>query len=441
MYRSGWTLTLTLIGLGYSLLRTSAQPIYTPYAFTNFAGQPGIVGAADGIGNAAGFNLPHGIAADNAGNLYVSDTFNQTIRKITPDGTVTTIAGSAGARGYVDGVGTGQPARFTSPIGLSIDSNGNLYVGDTGNQTIRKVTSSAIVTTVAGQVGITGSANGTGNGASFNNPQGTVVDSAGNIYVADNVNRTIRKITPAGLVTTFAGRTGLQGTNDGPGNVARFYQPSGMAVDRADNIYVTDVAIRKITSAGVITTLAGCPPPGCTDPLGSVDGPGNVARFGIAQGITLDAAGNLYVADSSNDTIRKLTPSGTDWMVTTLAGSPGQAGAADGVGSDARFNQPDGVAVDSAGTVYVVDSAEHRISRGVLAPVVVRFDITTLSLTNGDFLPRVITSTSGTLILEVSTNFQSWIPIQTNPAPAGTVPFSVPVDSAPYEFFRAHLVP
>jgi len=784
MYRSGWTLPLALVGLGYSLLRTSAQPIYTPYAFTNFAGQPGIVGAADGIGNAAGFNLPHGIATDNAGNLYVSDTFNQTIRKITPDGTVTTIAGSAGARGYVDGVGTGQPARFTSPIGLSIDSNGNLYVGDTGNQTIRKVTSSAIVTTVAGQVGIAGSANGTGSAASFNNPQGTAVDSAGNIFVADNVNRTIRKITPAGLVTTFAGSTGLQGTNDGLGSVARFYQPSGMAVDSVDNIYVADVggdsirkitpgglvttlagtgrlsgtndgigsaarffnpqgvavdgagnvyvsdfgnqtirkitaagvvttlagtagqsgsadgtnsaalfsaprgivvdrgtniyvadsanstirklvlngsdcvvttlagsagqngsldgpgtaarfhfpnslamdvagnlyaidrsnhdirkiapdglvttfagvpgqagsadgvgataqfqgpqelttdtsgniyvveffnntvrkiapvganwvvttvagcagcapgtndgigvaarfngpfgltrdssgnlyvadtsnftirkitpsgtdwavttfvgapgkqgatdgagtvarlngphslaadaagnlflsdgsAIRKITSAGVVTTLAGCPPPGCTDALGSVDGPGNVARFGLVQGITVDAAGNLYVADGSNDTIRKLTPSGTDWMVTTLAGSPGQSGAVDGVGSDARFNQPGGVAVDSAGTVYVVDSAEHRISRGALAPAtaVVRFDSTTLSLTNGVFLPRVITSTSGTLILEVSTNFQSWIPIQTNAAPAGTVPFTVPVGSAPYEFFRAYLVP
>jgi DNA-binding beta-propeller fold protein YncE len=168
-----------------------------------------------------------------------------------------------------------------------------------------------------------------------------------------------------------------------------------------------------------------------------------VARFGLVQGITLDAAGNLYVADGSNDTIRKLTPSGTDWMVTTLAGSPGQAGAVDGVGSDARFNQPTGVAVDSAGTVYVVDSAEQRISRGALAPAtaVVRFDTTTLILTSGFFLPRVITSTSGTLILEVSTNFQSWIPIQTNAAPAGTVPFSVPVGLAPYEFFRAHLVP
>src|SRR3989442_1463480 len=219
-----------LFGLGLSAPQTRAQSIYTPYAFANFAGQPGVIGSTNGIGQAAQFYLPHGVVLDSATNLYVADTQNQVIRRITPAGVVTTIAGSAGKHGNVDGVGMGA-AQFNSPIGLSVDSAGNLYVGDSANQTIRKVTSAAAVTTLAGQVGVTGSANGTGSGASFNGPQGTSVDSAGNVYVADNGNRTIRKITTGGAVTTFAGSTGLQGTNDGVGSVARFRQPVSLAVD------------------------------------------------------------------------------------------------------------------------------------------------------------------------------------------------------------------
>jgi len=779
---------LAPVALASGVLQTRAQSIYTPYAFTNFAGQPGAPGIPDGLGAAAQFNIPHSIAIDTASNLYVGDTFNNTIRRISPAGNVTTIAGTPAAKGYCDGVGIGTAARFTTPVGLSVDTNGNLYVGDTGNQTIRKVTPGGVVTTLAGRVGVTGSTNGTGTGTSalFNNPQGTTVDSAGNIYVADNVNRTIRKITPAGAVTTFAGSPGLQGTNDGVGSAARFIQPNGLAVDSADNIYVADVgahtirkitsaasvstlaglgqvsgtnngvgnaarffnpqnvavdaagnvyvsdtgnqtirritpdgiastlagvpqqsgsadgtngiahfstprgiavdtatnvyiadsanstirkmvffgtnaavttlagtagqngsidgpggaarfhfpyglavdsagniyavdrsnddirkitpagtvttlagvpgqtggvdgtgaaaqfnrpedltvdpegniyvvefsnntvrklqpvgtnwvvttvagcaacgagtndgigtdarfsspfgltrdnsgnlfvadtgnftirkitpsgsnwivstfagaprqqgavddlggaarfnaphslvadpagdlyvadgnAIRKVTSAGMVSTLAGCPPPGCTNSIGSTDGPGAVARFNLPRGLALDSAGNLYVTDSANDTVRKLTPAGSDWMVTTLAGSVGQPGFADGIGTNALFNLPSGVAVDAAGSLYVVDSAESRITRGALAPVggLLRFDTNAGSVTvsDGVFHARVTGPSSPRLILQASTDLHSWTPVQTNSFSTGALSVAVPLTAAPYLFFRAVLGP
>jgi len=351
-------LALTLFGLGLTATQSRAQSIYTPYAFTNFAGQPGVSGSTDGIGQAAQFYFPHGVALDSATNLYVADTQNHVIRRITPARVVTTIAGSAGKHGNVDGVGTGA-AQFNSPIGLSVDSAGNLYVGDTGNQTIRKVTSAAAVTTLAGQVGVIGSTNGTGSGASFNGPQGTSVDSAGNVYVADNVNRTIRKITPGGAVTTFAGSTGLQGTNDGVGSVARFRQPVSLAVDGADNLYVVDSGgetVRKITPGGVVTTFAG------TGGLsGTNDGVGSAARFTNPQAVALDGAGNAYVGDSGNNTIRKITPGG---VVTTIAGNPGQSGSVDGTNNAALFSSPRGVAVDRATNIYLAsgDSTIRKLT-------------------------------------------------------------------------------
>jgi sugar lactone lactonase YvrE len=325
-------------------------PLGTNFTVTTFAGQAGGFGTADGIGRTAQFYSPHGAALDSAGNVYVSDTQNHTIRKITPGGLVTTIAGSAGNHGYGDGVGTAEPARFNSPIGLSADSAGNLYVGDMLNQTIRKVTPGAVVTTLAGQAGVIGSANGTGSGALFHNPEGTAVDSTGNIYVADNVNRTIRKITPGGDVTTLAGSTGLQGTNDGIGSVARFNQPVSVAVDSANNVYVADEGgqtIRKITPGGAVTTFAGLGGQGGTN-----DGVGSAARFLNPQGVAVDAAGKVYVSDSANHTIRMITPAGA---VTTLAGTAGQSGSADGTNGVARFGTPRGIAVDSATNIYVAD--------------------------------------------------------------------------------------
>jgi sugar lactone lactonase YvrE len=194
---------------------------------------------------------------DSAGNLYVADTFNATIRKITASGSVSTLAGTAGSRGDADG--TGSAAQFNNPSGVAVDAAGNVYVADTYNQTIRKITPTGMVTTLAGSVGISGGNDGTGIYALFNQPGGLAVDASGNVYVADTGNATIRKITPGGVVITLAGVPGIAGLGDSAGGIALFNQPHGLAVDGAGNIYVADTgnaAIRKIAPDGTVTTLA-----------------------------------------------------------------------------------------------------------------------------------------------------------------------------------------
>jgi sugar lactone lactonase YvrE len=195
---------------------------------------------------------------DGAGNAYVADTENHTIRKVTPGGTVTTLAGLGGSSGSADG--TGSAARFYWPYGVAVDSAGNVYVADTWNYTIRKVTPGGVVTTLAGLAGTGGSTDGTGSAARFNYPSGVAVDSAGTVYVADRGNHTIRKVTPGGAVTTLAGLADSYGSADGTGSAARFDSPRGVAVDSAGNVYVADYynnTIRKVTPGGVVTTLAG----------------------------------------------------------------------------------------------------------------------------------------------------------------------------------------
>jgi len=188
----------------------------------------------------------------------VADQSNSTIRKITSAGVVTTFAGTAGVFGSADG--TGAAASFNYPFGIAVDASGNVYVADQNNSAIRKITSAGVVTTFAGTAGVSGSADGTGTAASFNYPLGIAVDASGNVYVADQNNSTIRKITSAGVVTTFAGTAGVSGSADGTGAAASFYYPTGIAVDASGNVYVADTynsTIRKITSAGVVTTFAG----------------------------------------------------------------------------------------------------------------------------------------------------------------------------------------
>ncbi len=330
-----------------------AQSVYIPYTFTTLASAVSI-GSADGTGSAARFWSASGVATDSSGNVYVADTLNNTIRKITPAGVVTTLAGLAGSYGSADG--TGSAARFRGPSGVAVDSAGNVYVADTGSHTIRQVTPAGVVTTLAGLAGITGSADGTGRAARFYYPYGVATDSSGNVYVADSGNNTIRKITPAGDVTTMAGLAGSFGSADGTGRAARFGNPYGVATDSSGNVYVADTynyTIRKITPAGVVTTLAGL-----AAITGSDDGTGSAARFYFPWGVATDSSGNVYVADSSNSTIRKITPAG---VVTTLAGEAGNTGySADGTGSAARFSYPSGVATDSSGNVYVADRSTIR---------------------------------------------------------------------------------
>ena len=349
------------------------------YTFTTLAGPSGGPGAIDGPLAAARFDVPLHVAVDAAGNKYVADFNNNTIRKITPGGMVQTLAGLAGTTGSANG--TGSAARFNGPRGLAVDGAGNVFVADTENHTIRKITPGGLVTTLAGSAAQSGSANGTGSAARFTTPNGLAVDSATNLYVADWGNSTIRKITPAAVVTTLAGAAGQTGSADGTGSSARFNYPTGVAVDGAGNVYVADEsnqAIRKIAPGGVVTTLAGNPT--ILDPYGNPaggysDGTGSAARFYFPLDLTVDSAGNVYVADDWNQAIRKVTSAG---VVTTLAGDPtildsnsyAVGGYSDGTGSAARFNGPASVAVDSSGQVYVADTYNNVIRAVTAAGVV-----------------------------------------------------------------------
>ncbi len=317
-------------------------------------------GDANGTGSAARFNIPTGITVDGSGNLYVADEFNDLIRKITPGGAVTTLAGTPGSPGSSDG--TGSAALFYSPFGIAVDGAGNVYVTDANNDTIRKITPSGAVSTLAGSTGKPGSTNGTGSAALFNDPVGIAVDGNGNVYVSEQGNFDIRMITPAGAVTTLAGTAGAKGFQDGTGPAAQFNLPAGLAVDGNGNVYVADYtnsAIRKITPAGVVTTIAGQ----ATAP-GSADGTGTAAQFYQPTGVAVDGAGNVYVCEQTNDTVRRITPAG---VVTTLAGSPKVFGSANGTGAAARFTAPDGIAVDSLGNLYVADTGNDTIRKGTLS--------------------------------------------------------------------------
>jgi len=320
---------------------------------STFAGSPGIAGSTDGA--SALFNQPIGVAVDGAGNVYVTDSGNNTIRKITSTGVVTTLAGFAGMTGSVNGTGTN--ALFNQPQGIAVDTATNLYVADYGNHTIRLISPALAVTTLAGLPGVSGSTNATGTNALFYQPQGVAVDGSFNVYVTDTANGAIRKISPGGTVTTLAGLPGNLGASDGPGTNAQFYQPEGIALDSSLNLYVADYfnqTIRKITSAGVVTTLAGL-----ASVSGSADGVTNHARFWGPLGLVADASANLCVADSFNGTLRKITPAG---VVTTFAGSA-SAGSVDGANANARFNLPASAAVDSSGDVYVADSVNSTIRK------------------------------------------------------------------------------
>ncbi len=265
--------------------------------------------------------------------------------------TVSTFAG--GASGYADGVGTN--AKFMGPQGLTIDDAGNLYVADRSDHRIRKITSNAEVSTIAG-TGVCGSENGDKSQAQFCVPTGSVMDKSGNVYVADKLFNWIRKITPSGIVSVFAG-SGFNGWKDGQGTNADFNNPAGITIDPSGNLYVMDSqnsAVRKITPDGIVTTV--CGQPHNYNPS-FMDGVASVARFNLATGIEIDKDGNLFVADRENNRIRKITPDGT---VTTFSGT-GIFGNVDGPSSTAEFALPAGIGLDSNGTIYVADERNHSI--------------------------------------------------------------------------------
>jgi sugar lactone lactonase YvrE len=312
----------------------------------------GKMGSADGIGTEASFANLMGLTVDSNGDIYVADSHNNLIRKIRKDGTVTTVAGS-GAVGSSDG--RGIKASFFNPTGIAVDKNGFLYVADTHNSLIRKISPDGEVSTLAGRRPDS-LQRGAEKLVKFDHPSGIAVDSKGNVFVADWANDVIRKISPDGIVTDFAGRLGTPGSKDGLALSASFYLPGGVAVDSTGNVYVADTynnMIRKISSAGEVISFAG------SKLKGSADGIGKNAGFSHPAGIVMDKQGNLFVADVDNNKIRKISPAAE---VTTFAGS-GLRGSKNGQSKMASFYRPFGVTVDAAGTVYVADYLNNKVRK------------------------------------------------------------------------------
>lgn len=329
-------------------LGVAAVPVPVVATVSTLAGS-GVEAFADGTGAAASFVSPQGLTIDGAGSLYVADKTR--LRKVTSAGLVTTLAGS-GAAGFADGTGTA--ASFNELTSAAVDGSGNVFAADTANNRVRKVTPAGVVTTFAGS-GTAAFADGTGAGASFNYPGGVALDKAGNIFVNDSLNRRVRKITPMGLVTTLAG-SDTYGSTDGTGSAASFMYLRGLTVNVDGDIFVADSSanrIRKVTALGAVTTFAG------SGASAFADGTAAAASFQFPNAVAADANGNVYVADSANFRIRRVTATGA---VTTLAGS-GTPAFADGVGVAASFDTPRGICVDAAGNVYVGDTSNRRIRK------------------------------------------------------------------------------
>lgn len=274
-------------------------------------------GSQDGTGAGARFNAPQGIAADAAGDLYVAESASATVRKITPQGVVTTLAGTRGAVGYADG--SSAAARFNDPSRLVADTDGNLYVTDSGNSVIRRIAPDGTTTTIAGN-GTCGSADGRGAAARFCRPRGIALDRDGNLWVADTGNHMLRRIDASGNVTTVAGTPGVCGSRDGNGGQAQFCDPQDVGVDNWGNVYVVDTGnstIRMVNDKGIVSTLAG--QAGRCD---AVDGSPGVSRLCAPSGIAVDG-NDLYVADTGNSTVRRIN---LDNVTSTVAGVAGHAG-------------------------------------------------------------------------------------------------------------------
>ena len=324
--------------------KNSVMPLNKPV--TTSTGGTGSTAATDTLPN---FYSPAGIAVDLTGNIYVSDYGNNLIRKITAAGVVSTFAGN-GVEGQTNGAAA--LSSFNQPKGIAVDQSGNVFIADAGNNLIRKITPGGLVSTVAG-IDSAGAVNGPAASASFFGPAGVAIDASGNLYVADAGNNLVRTISPQGVVATLAGSS----------NGTVFANPTGIAVDASGNVYVAnylDNNILTVNSTGVVSTLAG------SGQSGALNGAGSTATFFFPNSVALDAANNIYVADGVNNLIRKITPAG---VVSTFAGS-GLSGAADSTGTAASFNGPSGLAVDSKGNVYVADSNNNLIRKITPAGVV-----------------------------------------------------------------------
>jgi sugar lactone lactonase YvrE len=347
-------------------------------AFTLCAVLTSLLVACGGSSSSASVNSStsiSGLALDAAGTtLLVANTGAEVVETLNPtlaSPVVTTLAGAQNQAGTAEGTTTQSAGRFNNPVSIT-EMGGDYYVTDTGNSGIRKLTAAGVISNVAGRLGSLGSTDGTGSGAYFYFPKGIANDGT-YLYVTDTYNHTIRQVTTAGVVTTIAGYAGSPGTANGTGSTARFNTPYGVAVDPACGVagacdlYVSDDAnhaIRIVTTAGVVTTLAGT-----VGTSGSANGTGTAAKFYGPAGIVTDGT-DVYVADSGNHLIRKVVIA--TGAVTTVAGTAGTAGNTDATGTAAKFSFPTGLALDAAnGILYVSDQNYTKVRKIVLSTGVV----------------------------------------------------------------------
>ncbi|MBN9413752.1 MAG: autotransporter-associated beta strand repeat-containing protein, partial [Candidatus Paracaedimonas acanthamoebae] len=340
-------------------------------------------GYTEGVGAAAKFDSPFGVAVDEGGTVYVADSYNYKIRKITPEGQTSLLAGSIG--GDIEGVGAA--AQFYYPFGVAVDKVGNVYVADSRNNKIRKITPDGQTSLVAGSIG--GDIEGIGAAAQFSVPSGVAVDEGGTVYVSDTSNHKIRKITPDGQTSLIAGS--IVGDTEGIGAAAKFYYPSGIAVDEGGTVYVADRnnhKIRKITLDGQTRLIAG-------SIVGDTEGIGAAAKFNFPNGVAVDKVGNIYVADSFNSKIRKIT---LDGQTSLIAGST--EGYIDGIGVAAKFDSPFGVAVDKVGNVYVADTDNNKIRKIDAQQIDIKGadGISPIWSLEGDTLYKSINGATGTIL-------------------------------------------
>ena len=332
----------------------AASAFSQQYTISTIAGSPNNPGFAGDSGSAVGsqLNFPFGLAVDKSGALYIADGLNNRVRKVS-GGVITTVAGN-GTAGFAGDNAAATSAQLNNPTGVAVDSSGNLYIADSGNNLVRKVANGTI-TTFAGNnsagAGYSGDG-GTATNGQLNNPVGVAVDASGNVYIADAGNNAVRQVGGGNIITAAVG----------------FTHPDGVAIDSSGNLYVADTVARRIVkySGGVYTTVAGTGQPA----FGGDDGPGPLASLNAPMGLAVDASGNVYIADTLNGRIRKLTPSGT---ITTIAGTGALYFSGDGgPATQAAMYFPRGVAVDPSGNIYVADTANSvvRQLQGGALPVV-----------------------------------------------------------------------
>ena len=354
-------MSLTRIGLAFLF--------FAQLSLTGFA-QSGIITTVAGNG-AQGFSgdggpatsamlyLPFGVAVDTAGNLFIADAGNNLIRKVTPSGVISAVAGN-GTQGFSGDGGPATTAQLNYPRGVAVDTAGNLFIADTDNNLIRKVTPGGVISTVAG-IGTQGFSGDSGPAISAQlfSPYGVAVDTAGNLFIADTVNNRIREVTPAGVINTVAGNgTQSSGGDGGPAISAQLFSPTGVAVDATGNLFIADLGnnrIREVTPAGVISTVAG----NGTQGFSGDSGTATAAQLNYPRGVAVDTAGNLFIADFDNFRIRKVTPAG---VISTVAGNETQGFSGDGgPATAAQLYSPTAVAVDTAGNLFIADLGNNRV--------------------------------------------------------------------------------